>query len=223
MNRKNIQDYQMLTRVVDFATNNMNVFPKTTAAPQIVAALAAAVAALTTQASARVTAQAEIRSNRRAMNGARELLKTRIERAEQTGRALKSDKFRLPAKRNDQAWINTGRSFAEAAEPLKTEFAKHGLPQFSETMNAAVESLQNAILGHARGKAMHSRAVRGFDDAMREAQECLQNLDALVANALSDNSQAMAAWTVARTVIHAGGRKALPKPPDPAPSVPAAA
>jgi hypothetical protein len=90
-------------------------------------------------------------------------------------------------------------------------------------MNAAVESLQDAILGHARGKAMRSRAVRGFDDAMKEAMETLESLDALVANTLSDDPQAMASWTVARTVVRTGGRKAVPKPPDPVPVLPAAA
>jgi hypothetical protein len=223
MNRKNTQDYQMLTRVVDFATIHVSLFPKTTKAPQIQAELTTAVAKLADQAISRVTAEAEIRTNRRARIVARETLKTCIEQAEQTGRVLKSDLFRLPLKRSDQAWINTGHAFAQAAEPLKKEFAQHGLPQFTETMNAAVESLQDAILGHSRGKAMHSRAVRGFDEAMEEAMECLESLDALVANTLSDNTQAMASWTVARTVVRAGGRKAVPKPPDPVPVLTAAA
>jgi hypothetical protein len=223
MNRKNTQDYQMLTRVVDFATSNVSLFPKTTKAPQIVAALTTAVAALTGQASSRVAAEGEIRTNRRARIAARETLKTCAGQAELTGKALKSDLFQLPLKRNDQAWISTGHAFAQAAEPLKKEFAQHGLPQFSETMNAAVESLQDAILGHARGKAMRSRAVRGFDDAMKEAMENLESLDALVANTLSDDPQAMASWTVARTVVRTGGRKAVAKPPDPVPVLPAAA
>jgi len=223
MNRKNTQDYQMLTRVVDFATSNVSLFPKTTTAPQIVAALTTAVTTLSNQAASRVSAETEIRTSRRARIQARETLRTRVEQAEQTGRVLKSEQFRLPLKRSDQAWINSGRAFAQAVEPLTMEFAQHGLPQFTEALNAAVESLEDAILGHARAKAMRSSAVLAFDEAMKEAMECLQSLDALVANTLSDNPQAMASWTVARTVIRAGIRKAKAKPPEPMPAVPAAA
>ena len=222
MNRKNTQDYQMLTRVVDFVTNNVSLFPKTTAVPEILAALTTAVTTLADQATSRVAAETEIRTNRRSRFVARETLRTRIEQAEQTGRALKSDQFRLPSRRTDQAWINTGRAFAEAAEPLKKEFTQHGLPQFTEVMNAAVESLQDAILGHARGKAMYSRAVCGFDEAMKDAMDCLRSMDALVANTLGDNPAAMASWSVARTVTRTPARKRAEKPPDPAPVAEAA-
>jgi hypothetical protein len=58
---------------------------------------------------------------------------------------------------------------------------------------------------------------------MKEAMENLESLDALVANTLSDDPQAMASWTVARTVVRTGGRKAVAKPPDPVPVLPAAA
>src|SRR5436190_10609786 len=98
MNRKNTQDYQMLTRVVDFATSNVSLFPKTTTAPQIVAALTTAVTTLSNQAASRVSGEAEIRLSRRARIQARETLRMRVEQAEQTGRVLKSDQFRLPLK-----------------------------------------------------------------------------------------------------------------------------
>jgi hypothetical protein len=45
-----------------------------------------------------------------------------------------------------------------------------------------------------------------WNSPMKEAMERLHSLDALEANTLSDNPQAMASWTVARTVICAGGR-----------------
>jgi hypothetical protein len=205
----------MLARVVDFAASNVSLFPKTTAAPQILAALTSAVSTLADQAGLRVAAEAEIRTNRRARDTARETLITRITQAEQTGKALKSDTFRPPLKRTGQAWISTGRAFAQAAEPLKKEFAQHGLPQFTHVIDAAVESFEEAILARARGKALHSTAIREFDVAMKQAMDCLAGMDALVANTLSDNPAAMASWTVARTVVHIGSRKAVPKPPAP--------
>ena len=131
MNRQNTQNYQMLTRVADFATNYVGLFPKTTAAPDILSALGAAVATLSDQASTRVSAEATIRTNCQTRIAARETLRTRLQRAEQTGRAVNSDKFRMPAKRTDQALINSRHAFAVDAEPLnQTRIAaaghKHG-------------------------------------------------------------------------------------------------
>jgi hypothetical protein len=218
MDRKNAQQYEMLARVADFAANNAGFFPKNTAAPQIVAALTSAVTKLSDEASTRVTAEAEIRTSRRARITARETLRTRLDQAEQTGRTLNSDQFRAPSQRTDRAWIHSGRAFAEAAGSLKKEFAQHGLPQFTDTMNAAVASLEEAVLGHARSKLMRSRAVRDFDETMKEALGYVHSLDTIVANTLSDDPNATASWTATRSVIQTGGRRGTRKPPCPPPS-----
>ena len=60
MNRIDIQDYQMLTRVMDFAANNVSLFPKTSAGPEILAGLGSAVAQLSEQARAQVSSEAAI-------------------------------------------------------------------------------------------------------------------------------------------------------------------
>jgi hypothetical protein len=219
MDRKNAQQYEMLARVADFAANNAGFFPKNTAAPQIVAALTSAVTKLSDEASTRVTAEAEIRTSRRARITARETLRTRLDQAEQTGRTLNSDQFRAPSQRTDRAWIHSGRAFAEAAGSLKKEFAQHGLPQFTDTMNAAVASLEEAILGFARSKLMYSRAVLDFDETMKEALGYVHSLDTIVANTLSGDPNAIASWTATRSVIKSGGR-ASRKPPGPPPGPP---
>jgi hypothetical protein len=101
---------------------------------------------------------------------------------------------------------------------LKKEFAQHGLPQFTDTMNAAVASLEEAVLGHARSKLMRSRAVRDFDETMKEALGYVHSLDTIVANTLSDDPNATASWTATRSVIQTGGRRGTRKPPGPPPS-----
>jgi hypothetical protein len=78
--------------------------------------------------------------------------------------------------------------------------------------------------GSSANRASNSTDVSvNWNSPMKEAMERLHSLDALEANTLSDNPQAMASWTVARTVVRTGGRKAVAKPSGPVPVIPAAA
>jgi hypothetical protein len=76
MERKYTQTYSMLTRVVNFTTQNVGLFPKNSAASKILEALDSDVTQLSEQAGAQVSAEAAIRISRKARNPARETLKS---------------------------------------------------------------------------------------------------------------------------------------------------
>jgi hypothetical protein len=225
MKRKYTQTYSMLTRVVNFTTQNVGLFPKNSAASKILEALDSDVTQLSEQAGAQVSAEAAIRISRKARDTARETLKSILVLAAQTAQALNSDQLRGPLKRGDQALIDCGHAFAQDVESLKKEFIQHGwAPDFGDEVSAAVEALEQATLDYASATAKRAAAIGEYVKTMEDAMGYLKRLDILVAKTLADDPTAMASWTVARSVIRTPVRKRAAKPPDlvPAP-VPAAA
>jgi hypothetical protein len=219
MKRSQTQLYQMLTRVVAFANANESLFPKTSAASEVVAALESAASELSAQASARVSGEAATRTASNARKAARNALRTRLYLYEQAGSALESGKFRAPRKRTDMAMIETAHAFAVEAEPLKKEFTRHGL--LPDELTVLAEALEHAILDYTAGMARRAAAIREFDKTLEDSMVQLQRFEVLVATFLADNPGAMASWTVARTINQMAVRKRIAKPPDVNPVAPA--
>jgi len=94
MNRKYIQDYQMLAKVVAFTTNNVSLFPKTSAASEILAALDSAVTKLSDQDRNQVSSETAMRVSQHAPTAARNALKKRVVLSGQIARVLNCDHFR---------------------------------------------------------------------------------------------------------------------------------
>src|SRR5215471_14790480 len=122
MNRHSVENYKMLTRVSDFATTNVSLFPKTSPAEEIQKALAADVSGLDTLSSARISAETVTRSAWKDRAAAREVMKDLLMQASRTARALNSEAFRSAVRPNDHALITSGRAFAADIEPIKKEF-----------------------------------------------------------------------------------------------------
>jgi hypothetical protein len=198
-------------------------FPKSSAAAQVVAALETAASQLSAQATARVSSEAAMRTSNRARIVARGALRSRLYLYEQVGPALLSDKFRVPRKRTDMALIESAHAFTVDSEPLKKEFSRHGLPP--DELTSATAALERAILDYTAGKAMRSASIREFDKTVEDAMVQLQRFEVLVATNLANNPGAMASWTVARSINRMAVRKRAPNPADPVPiaAVPAAA
>src|SRR5438093_44797 len=85
MNRKNMQNYQMLTRTLEFATNHVGLFPKNSAAAEILDTIKSGVSELSEKGSARVSAESAMRVSRNARTAAREKLHDCLATADRTG------------------------------------------------------------------------------------------------------------------------------------------
>jgi ATP phosphoribosyltransferase regulatory subunit HisZ len=151
MNRKANETFEMVTRTGDFAITSVGLFPKTSAATEIAAALQAGVKTLKEEARNIASAEMALRSCGSVRSTARENLNIMLGHVSTIGEALNSTRFSLPAKRRDRTLIDTGRAFAVEAEPLAKEFAKHGIR--IEAITATVQALEEAIRSGAKARA----------------------------------------------------------------------
>jgi hypothetical protein len=221
MNRKDKSNYEMLTRVVNFTTTNVGLFPEESAAGEIIRGLESGVKALSEAAVARNLAEAAIREARAVRTAARDDVKNLIGRAELVARALHPDKVRAPRNGSVRELITIGRSFTVDVESMKPGFVRHGFP--IDRVATSVDALETAAVQYAAANSSKSGAIRGWDAAMRGTLDTLISLDALVATALEDKPEAMASYESARTIKRTRGRKpAAVTAPEP-PAVPAAA
>ena len=201
MNRRQIHMYQMLARVADFGATHAELFPKTTIAGELLAAIGSAVTKLSGHSSSQVSGNGAIRNSSGSRTAARKALKKRLEQIDQTARAMQIDKFWMPRKRAVQAIIDSGRAFARDAEPLRKQFIDHGLPEtFIDDLNRAVHDLERAMLDQSVSRGSRASAIAGFNDTLNEALTLLQRFEALVSNTMPDNPEIMAAWNIARRV-----------------------
>jgi len=229
MNQQQIQNYQMLAKVVEFTTNNVSLFPKTPAVAEILAGLQSSVSDMSKQAGARVASQGAMRESQSSRLAARESLTRRLVLTAQVARALNSDKFQMPPRRRDHDLIAAGHAFVENGASLEKEFSNHSLPL--DELSAAVEALERANFDYSSGKAVRASAIQEFDSTTAEATGYLQRLDAIVEITLAGNPTAIASWSVARTVNRSAVRKrevqppapVTPQSPDPPANLPAAA
>src|SRR5262249_10153807 len=206
MQRQESQILQMLTNVADFGAKNVGIFPKTTAAPEIVDALESGVKKLSDEAAVLPSVKAELRSNAGARAASRTKLRTCLSLAYQIARALNIDHVPAPDRMTEADLIETGNAFVIATESMKNDFVLHGLAP--EDVIAAVESLKQAILAHTAAKETYSAGKREWRKAMTETLGKLRRFDALVSSVLRDKPGAMASYSIARSIPATRARKA---------------
>src|SRR4051812_2880183 len=102
MNRKNTQSYQMLARVTEFARANVGLFPKDSAAAEIIEALESGVSELSEKAGKRISAQTAMRVSGNARTAAKGKLRGYLTRASWISAAMKSGKVQTPSDRREQ-------------------------------------------------------------------------------------------------------------------------
>ena len=219
MNRKNMHSYQMLTRVAEFANTNVGLFPKNSAAAEIIEALESGVGELSEKASKRISAETAMRVSRNNRIGARDKLRGHITRASWIAIAMNSGKVQAPSNGTEQSLINSGRAFVKDVESVSHDFAKHGVAP--EDVSATVEALETAIRGYSSAKAARSATIEESAKVLEDTMSHLLRFDALVASYLEGNAGAMAAYNIARAVQRTKAHRQAEKESAPA-SVPAA-
>jgi len=218
MKRQESQTLQMLTNVADLGAKIVGVFPKTTAAAELVEALESGVKKLSDDAAVLASIKADLRSNASARAASRTKLRTCLSVAHQIARALNIDHVPAPNRMTEAGLIQTGNAFVIFTGPVKSDFVLHGLP--SEHVVVAVESLKQAILTHTAAKARYSAGKHEWRKTMTETLGKLRRFDALVSAVLRDKPGTMASYTIARSVPAGRARKAAAASP-PASATPA--
>ena len=217
MKRKDFEVYKMLTRVADFGTKHVGLFPTTTIAGEILSEIVTAVSALSGHTTEQLTAAAAVRRSSNIRKEAREALVRQLESMEQTARVVKINDFWMPNRPLESSLIKTGHHFAEAAEGFKTEFIQHGLaPDFIEKLKTVLQNLEGAILSRKEGKDLVKRAIDQYETMAGKALDLLARFEVLVSNSLADTPGVIAEWEAARRVEKAPPskvKKAKPGPP----------
>jgi hypothetical protein len=205
MNRRENESFEMVKRTGEFAIASVGRFPASSAATEIAAALQAGAKTLGEEARNIASAEIALRSCGSVRRTARGNLTMMLGYASTIGEALKSDKFSLPAKRQDRMLIDTGRAFAVEAEPFAEEFAKHGVS--IEALTATVDALEEAIRTGVNARSARKASRKTWTATLEEALMNAKRLDVLVATTITDPGT-LVAYALARTVHHVGYKTA---------------
>jgi hypothetical protein len=225
MKRSKIQKYEMLARVAEFGAMNASLFPKKTAAVDLVKDLQAVVEKMS---SARAAQSADqLRTSMLQKLEKHETLLRQLKTIYQTAAALNIDGFAIPYRPSSPRLCDIARHTIDAAEPLKAQFVLHGLPSdFIETLKQAAAELRAAIESRVAARDRCRTAAEEFDQALDEGLKCQQRLKVLASNTMSGDPSVMAAWEVARRLdpIRSSRKTAAPvtDQPPPLPATPVA-
>jgi len=192
---------QTFKRVVDFGKRHVDRFPRKSVAGELLDAIEENVKILSDQSNDQISGDQAVRKSRASKNEAHQALLDKLDRIDQTARALRYSDFLMPSSRSAAALIKAGKTFVVAAEPLKSEFIKHGLAaDFIAQLKTAVQDLDLAVrdLGiHVERRRATSTVI---DNAFTKTLDDLARFEALVVNTLSENETIMAEWERVRRV-----------------------
>lgn len=212
--------YEMSARVRNFGLANSEVFPESSAAGQVFALVAAAVAAVEGFLTERETARAEARKVKAHTRGAvanymKALAATgrRVARAE-TG----TNPFRMPARKSAPVILAKARFFMGEAEKRKAQFIRLGMPEnFVEEFRVLVGNLEHAVQSQQDGRASLRKTQAGIETALKQAHDAILDLDVIVANVLRADPVRLAHYEGARRIEGLASGEADPEP-DPMPT-----
>lgn len=215
MKKRDVENYKMLTRVLDFLIRHVSLFPKDSAIAEILNMLRSSVEKLSDTSATRSLAEAAIRESRDARATARTNARDLISRASLVSRASHNNKVRIPKTGAEHELIAIGRGIEKDAPALKEDFVRHALSL--DEVIAATHALETAVLDNTKAKTARATARAEWDKAMAEAMDALMGLDAIVANALAEDPVALASYEGVRSVTRTRGRTAAKAPPQEAP------
>lgn len=218
MTRSQKQQYQMLVRLRDFGATHRELFPESSPAGQVFAAIAAAVAAIDQYLARRVRARAE---GQRVNPGTRDAVLTSLKAIAGTARRISFavpdiNPFQLPRRRSFSTMIATGRAFIVEADKRQAEFVKLGMPAtFVADFTSAVDALEQAVTLQINSRTLRLDAQAHLEHALDDGLHLVGDLDTILGNSLRPNPALLATYRGARRI---GGTQ---PPAAQAPSVPA--
>jgi len=221
MNKREIETYNMLTRVEDFGNRNVSLFPKNSAAAEILKTLGSGVEKLSEAAATHASAETAMREAHDARATARTNARNLISRASLVSRASDNSKVRLPKKVSEHALIVIGRGIEKDAAALKKDFVRHALSL--DEVIATTNALEIAVLDYSKARTARSAARTEWNEALAEAMHALIGLDAIAANTFANDPVALASYEGVRSIHKTRGRTTTTPESPPAPAVTSAA
>jgi hypothetical protein len=228
MNVTDIRRYEMLVRVKEFGVAHADVFTATSLGGQTFAVVATAVDSLKSQLAAEAAGRNSGKNAVTSKAAARRALRNALEDINRTARAIAidtpaiADKFKLPRSHGDQQLIAAARGFAREAAPFADKFITHNVPPtFVTDLDNATATLERSILDQSTVLEKNAAAKKAIRMALDTGYAAVQRLDAIVANRLRGDAEALTIWANTRRVsrIGVGSGRQTPSPaPAPAPA-----
>jgi hypothetical protein len=207
MNEIETRKYEMLARVRDFGVRNAATFPAGTFAADLFGQIGATVAQLSVYSATKATGTATSREGTASRRLAVEALRDDLEVIARTARAIAirqpnvAEKFRLPSSERAQALLDTARSFAAEAAPLRTEFARHEIGDaFFAKLEADIAAVEQALSVQRRGRDARVAARAAIESTVAAGMLAVRQLDSVVRNKVAADPAMLSAWASASRV-----------------------
>ncbi|HEX8774666.1 MAG TPA: hypothetical protein VF735_13925 [Pyrinomonadaceae bacterium] len=216
---------EMLIRVDDFGVGHASAFPASSLGGQKFAAVRAIVEELQQHGTAQSASGSAARTSTGEKKAARDDLRRQMTAISQTARAMESSmpgisqNFRMPNTNGDQALLNAGRAFVQAATPLENEFISREMPAgFPGELSVAIDRFESACESQNQNREKRVSATAAIDEVIERGMAQVRELDAIVRNKFRADAATLAAWESARHVERPARRKSAASKQPPASS-----
>lgn len=209
-------------RVREFALAAAAAFPAGSRAAVLIAAHGEAITQAEQfggkQASAHLDWQEATEELRTAIKSLKELMRA----ISQTARAINkqfpgiADQFKMP-RSSDQNVVNYANGYIEAATPIATEFTSRGMAaSFLADLQAAIDKVEAAESHQSNALANKTSATANLRAALKQEEEIVRELRAIVRNTFRNDPGKLAAWESASRVEKAPKKAKKEAAPTPA-------
>jgi hypothetical protein len=196
--------YDTFVRVDGFGAAYFASFPEGSRGHALFAELKAVVAEIGEHAQAQVSQRSAAAQGTAARDAARKALRASVEAVCRTAHGMAfsipglDKRFRLPRGNNDQALLNTARSFLADAGAFKAEFIRNELPaDFLDKLAAQIESFEQSVAVQHRSLGARVTITSAIKSAVAHGLAVQRQLDVVVRNKFDGDAGKLAAWASA--------------------------
>jgi len=225
MNDSQTKAFEMFRRVQGFGAERAADFPASSLGGEKFAALGGVIDELEAHGAAQSAGGSAAKTSTGAKRAAREELRRQMAAISGTARAMESSipgisqSFRIPNTNGDQALLNAGRAFVEAATPLESEFVSREMAAgFLTELSAAIDGFESASNRQNVNREKRVTATAAIDEVIERGMALVRELDAIVRNKFRNDAATLAAWESARHVERSARRKGEASGPPATPS-----
>ncbi|MCD9185574.1 MAG: hypothetical protein LUM44_04020 [Pyrinomonadaceae bacterium] len=203
MNDRERRLYEMFLRVLAFLQANAPDFANIPAVAAVVAVLLAETPVLGNLGEAKVTDTTTAKDKTIFRGDNRDAVRDAMEDISDMWKPMAknyenaSNKFRMPRGVSDQVLIDTARSFAAEATPLKADFVGRGMPDtFIEDLETKIDAFEASIRESSTARIERVGTNASFKPSLDACREAVADVDPIVKMVYRTNAQKRAEWLV---------------------------
>ena len=215
MDDNQTRKYQMAIRTRGFNAQRVADFSEAGMARQFMNELIAGIADAERLAEAQTTGIGEARQGTKTRRDARTAVQRAVDAIFRIARIIGVEaQFQRPLNDTEEALLNTARSYATNALPLKAQFIAHEMSAtFIDDLKEDIADLEAAIASKGNAIGDHVSASAALDDALDRCVEIVRKLDAIMKNKYANDPGTLAEWISASHIERAPRRKKEAAPP----------